>query len=159
MHALEISSSSQLQVESTQITPLTSLSQPDTNISLVWHTLLPPSVCHMVVSLCCYRLQSICIHSMAEKYKLLQRTNVSEQYPFSWKVFSGWDHAVTHAETARLKSIHLANSLRVRARARSKAASYACRWVHTTHVSNSRHIHPLHPSHSCTPTHPTLQML
>ena len=51
---------------------------------------------------------------MAEKYKLLQRSNVSEQYPFSWKVFSGWDHAITHAETAKLKAIHLANSLRVR---------------------------------------------
>lgn len=51
---------------------------------------------------------------MAEKYKLLQRSSVSEQYPFSWKVFSGWDHAVTHTETARLKATHLANSLRVR---------------------------------------------
>ena len=55
----------------------------------------------------------MCVISMAEKYRLLQRATVSEQYPFSWKVFAGWDFAITHPETANLKSIRTANLLRV----------------------------------------------
>ena len=82
--------------------------------------------------------------SMAEKYKLLQRSNVSEQYPFTWKVFSGWDHAITHSETARLKATHLANSLRVRGR----YSEYVC--VYTTHACLAE-VSTV-PS-TCTPTH------
>ena len=41
--------------------------------------------------------------SMAEKYKLLQRANVSEHYSFTWKVFVSWDFAITDPKTATAK--------------------------------------------------------
>ena len=50
---------------------------------------------------------------MAEKYKVLQRANVSEQYLVAWKVFGSWDHAITNAITALSKQRHIATSLKV----------------------------------------------
>ena len=52
-------------------------------------------------------------HSMAEKYKLLQRANASEQFPFSWKVFASWDYAITGRDTVAGKKKHFAVSLKV----------------------------------------------
>lgn len=50
---------------------------------------------------------------MAEKYKVLQRAGVSEHYLFAWKVFTGWDHAITSADTAASKARHLSVALKV----------------------------------------------
>lgn len=56
----------------------------------------------------------VCVyHSMAEKYKLLQRANAGERYPFAWKVFASWDFAITGSETAASKKRHITISLKV----------------------------------------------
>ena len=56
----------------------------------------------------------MCACSMAEKYKLMQKANVSDRYPFSWKVFSSWDFAVTVDKAALSKKKQLTISLKVR---------------------------------------------
>ena len=50
--------------------------------------------------------------SMAEKYKLLERANASEHYPFSWKVFVSWDFAITDPHTAAAKKKYITMSLK-----------------------------------------------
>ena len=56
---------------------------------------------------------------MAAKYKLLQRANASEHYPYSWKLFASWDYAITDANTAVLRKRYISMSLKVRLPART----------------------------------------
>lgn len=50
--------------------------------------------------------------SIAEKYKLVQQANATDPYPFSRRVLTGWDYAVTYADTTRRKAIHIATELK-----------------------------------------------
>ena len=51
--------------------------------------------------------------SIAEKYKLMQRADMTDPYPFSRRAFAGWDYAVTYANTARRKATHIATEFKV----------------------------------------------
>lgn len=52
-------------------------------------------------------------YSVAEKYKLVHRVDAADPYPFARRVFTGWDYAVTFADTARRKALHIATDFRV----------------------------------------------
>lgn len=49
---------------------------------------------------------------MAEKYKLVQRANASEHYSFTWRVFVGWDFAITDPKTANAKQKQISVTLK-----------------------------------------------
>ena len=51
-------------------------------------------------------------HSMAEKYKLVQRANASEHYSFTWRVFVSWDFAITEPRTASAKQKQISVTLK-----------------------------------------------
>jgi len=53
------------------------------------------------------------LFSIAEKYKLIQQADATDPYPFSRRVFTGWDYAVTYANTAGRKATHIATELKV----------------------------------------------
>ena len=52
------------------------------------------------------------LHSMAEKYKLVQRANASEHYSFTWRVFVSWDFAITEPRTANAKQKQISVTLK-----------------------------------------------
>ncbi len=44
------------------------------------------------------------LNSIAKKFKLLERANLRyDHYLFTWKVFAGWDFAITSAKLAAAK--------------------------------------------------------
>ena len=50
---------------------------------------------------------------MAIKYKMLQKAEVSERFPFSWLVFNSWDFAIVEPATATSKMKDITMSLKV----------------------------------------------
>jgi len=69
---------------------------------------------HTYVHACMHLYRCVLLlYSIAEKYKLIQQADTTDPYPFSRRVFTGWDYAVTYADTARRKAMHIATELKV----------------------------------------------
>jgi len=82
------------------------------------------AVCHMTGLISCFKLLLCVFHyclewafvmfySVADKYKLVHTTDAADPYPFARRVFTGWDYAVSFADTARRKALHIATEFKV----------------------------------------------
>lgn len=75
------------------------------------HYKLPLAYVIIMISLFVIYCIAILI-KMAIKYKMLQKAEVSERFPFSWLVFNSWDFAIVEPATATSKMKDITMSLK-----------------------------------------------